>query len=126
MKILIADDSKPARMLTSRALKKFRVDMAEAADGEEAYEKMKVEEYDMVLLDNNMPKNTWCRCADETQRRGKISQCDHDFCSNDKATIGTARDNGALDYIIKPYKMDQLVEKINETFSKLGKSTLNA
>ena len=126
MKILIADDSKPARMLTSRALKKYKVEMSEAADGEEAYEKMQSDSFDMVLLDNNMPKMRGVEVLQKLKEEGKSANVIMISARNDKATIDTAKDNGALDYIIKPYKMDQLVEKINETFEKLGKSVLTA
>lgn len=124
MHILIADDSKPARMLTSRALKKFKVDMSEAADGEEAYTKIKETTFDIVLLDNNMPKMRGTDVLQKLKEEGHAANVIMISARNDKATIDMAKSNGALDYIIKPYKMDQLVDKINETLSQLGKTVL--
>jgi len=125
MRILIADDSKPARMLTVRALKKFDVEILEASDGEQAYEQIKASEIDIVLLDNNMPKMRGIDVLEKLQAEGQSVNAIMISARNDKATIDSAKGFGVLDYVIKPFKMDFLVEKINETLQNLGKSTLS-
>ena len=125
MRVLIADDSKPARMLTVRALKKFDIEILEAGDGEQAYEQIKDSEIDIVLLDNNMPKMRGVDVLEKLQAEGHTVNAIMISARNDKATIDSAKEFGVMDYVIKPFKMDFLVEKINENLTKLGKTTLS-
>lgn len=126
MKILIADDSKPARMLTVRALKKFNVEIFEASDGEQAYELLQQEQFDLVLLDNNMPKLRGVDLLLRLQSEEKKVNVIMISARNDKSTIESAKASGAMDYIIKPYKMENLIEKINENLEKMGRPILGS
>jgi len=125
VQILIADDSKPARMLTARALKKYSVELSEATDGEEAYQKIKHGNYDIVLLDNNMPLLRGIDLLAKLQAEGVPANAIMISARNDKFTIEMAKNHGALDYIIKPFKMEVLIDKINESLNKLGKPLLS-
>lgn len=126
MKILVADDSKPARMLTVRALKKYNLEISEASNGQEAYDLMSQQEFDLVLLDNNMPKMRGVEVLEKLQSESKKSNAIMISARNDKTTIDSAKENGAMDYIIKPFKMDNLIEKINENLGRLGKPALES
>ena len=58
MKVLIVDDSRAMRMIVKRTLRQAgydRLTLAEAADGREAFETIKVDRPDLVLSDWNMP-----------------------------------------------------------------------
>ncbi|MEJ2689025.1 MAG: response regulator [Deltaproteobacteria bacterium] len=55
-KILIADDNQDSRELIIKILKKDGYRIIEAVDGEDAYNKIKAEKPQMVLLDMSMPK----------------------------------------------------------------------
>lgn len=57
MKILIADDSKLARLTLKKALTENEIDMQilEAHDGVEAVELVQKEKFDIVFLDLSMP-----------------------------------------------------------------------
>lgn len=58
MKILIVDDSKAMRMIVQRTLRQAGItghDVAEAADGREALDKLRSESFDVVMSDWNMP-----------------------------------------------------------------------
>jgi len=56
IKVLIVDDEKHVRMIIAAYFAAYNVDVIEAGDGEEALEKMKAEEPDLVILDYYMPK----------------------------------------------------------------------
>lgn len=126
MKLLIADDSKPARMLTVRALKKYKIEIFEASDGEEAYDILEEQDFDLVLLDNNMPKLRGVELLLRLQSESKKVNVIMISARNDKTTIESAKSSGAMDYIIKPFKMESLIEKINENLEKLGKPALGS
>ena len=56
-KVLIADDSRAVRQLLRMVLQRHvDCDLTEAEDGQEAYEKLKADEYDILITDINMPR----------------------------------------------------------------------
>ncbi|MBI3621179.1 MAG: response regulator [Nitrospirae bacterium] len=54
-RILIADDSPTVRMALTRALEKAGYQLASVADGQEAVNRLKAEQFDLLLLDMEMP-----------------------------------------------------------------------
>ena len=113
-------------MLTVRALKKFNIEIFEASDGEHAYDMLEQQDFDLILLDNNMPKLRGVDLLLRLQSEEKKVNVIMISARNDKSTIESAKDYGAMDYIIKPFKMDNLIEKINENLKKLGKPALGS
>ncbi len=56
-RILIADDSRAVRQLLRMVIQRHMdCDLMEAEDGQEAYEKLKADEYDILITDINMPR----------------------------------------------------------------------
>lgn len=53
--ILVVDDRAAIRALIVRVLRRAQYDVAEAADGREALEKLRAARYDLVVLDLMMP-----------------------------------------------------------------------
>ena len=56
IKILLADDEKDVREVMAKKIAREGYEVAVAKDGEEAWEKIKKEDPDVILLDLNMPK----------------------------------------------------------------------
>jgi two-component system chemotaxis response regulator CheY len=57
MHILVVDDSSTMRQLLKMMLSKYtRCKISEAADGQEAFEKIEKEQFDLILTDINMPR----------------------------------------------------------------------
>ncbi len=56
MKILLVDDNQENRFIVRKYLGDFDVVIEEAVDGEDAIAKFKSDEYDLILMDINMPK----------------------------------------------------------------------
>jgi two-component system chemotaxis response regulator CheY len=55
--ILVVDDSSTMRQLLKMMLKKYApCRISEAADGQEAFEKIEKEQFDLILTDINMPR----------------------------------------------------------------------
>lgn len=120
MKILIVDDAKPVRIICARELKKYRVEITEAADGEEAYEKILAESPDLVLLDNDMPKLTGTELLDrlfEEHRKVNVVMV---TARNEDRMLDNAFRKGALHYLIKPFTGEYLVEIINISLERVG------
>lgn len=56
-KILIADDSRAVRQLLRMVLERhITCELIEAEDGQDAYEKLQVSDFDVLITDINMPR----------------------------------------------------------------------
>jgi DNA-binding response OmpR family regulator len=113
-KILVADDEEHiVRMLESR-LKANGYGIITAYNGKQALEKAKAEMPDLILLDVMMP---------DIDGFSVLHKLKYDFettripvimltCRADSGSIFQAQDLKAADYIIKPFKPDELLKLI--------------
>jgi twitching motility two-component system response regulator PilH len=111
--ILIVDDSPTEVHLMQQALERRGFETAAAADGAEAIEKARQMHPDLILMDVVMPgvngfQATRKLAADPATRSIPVIM----VTSKDQETdrIWGMR-QGAVDYLVKPVAMDQLVEK---------------
>lgn len=59
LRVLVADDFEPVRMLAVRMLQKLgHVDVEEAEDGQEAVDRLAARHFDLLFLDLSMPRMT--------------------------------------------------------------------
>jgi len=84
-----------------------------AFDGEEALRKYRSSEEkpDVILMDHRMPVMNGVEATREIMRmnpRQKII-----FVSADVMIEREARDAGAVEFLSKPFRMDELIEKMN-------------
>jgi len=99
-------------------LRGYRV-MGTAFDGEEALKKYgsSQEKPDVIIMDHRMPIMNGVEATKEIMRlnpRQKVI-----FVSADVLVEKEARDAGAVDFLPKPFRMDDLIEKM-EKISVLG------
>ncbi len=112
-KILIVDDAAFMRMMVKDNLKKAGyTDFIEASNGEEAVAAFNENAPDLVLLDITMP------IMDGIQTLGAIKSANPSakvvMCSamGQEAMVVEAIKLGALDFIVKPFKPDRLVQTV--------------
>lgn len=112
-KILSVDDSRTIRMIVGRTFKPYDCQICEAGNGEEGLAAAAREKPDLIILDVTMP------VMDGVTMLGKLKE--------DPAlktipvimlTAESGRDNvlqiaklGVRDYLVKPFKEEQLIEK---------------
>ncbi|GAA0178290.1 sigma-54 dependent transcriptional regulator [Clostridium sediminicola] len=107
-KILIADDEKNMVWAIKKALKNEQYTIITAANGEEAVEKVKSEEPNLVLLDLRMPKKDGMTALKEIK---DINQNIPVIMITAHGTMESAIEAmkiGALDYISKPFDVEEL------------------
>lgn len=112
MKILIVEDEPTLRKLERRFLEKKSFIVEEAEDGKSAISLLELNNYDCILLDLNLPQKDGVEVAKELREKG----------NNTPIIMVTARsqiydkldgfENGADDYITKPFDMKELVARI--------------
>ena len=117
MKILIVDDEKNLRQVLKIELAAGGAEVEEAENGLKALELLEKYEYDVVLLDLNMPHLSGI----DVLKTMKSLECPSEvIILTANATISTAVEAmkiGAYDYLTKPFHVEDLsrvVEKANE------------
>lgn len=116
-KILIVDDNKLNIKVARRALKDFDFIIDEAYDGLECLEKVKNNQYDLILMDIMMPNLNG-------EGAFKKLKEDHNFNTPVLAltadALETSKDKylneGFIDYISKPFNKEQIKEKLDKIF----------
>lgn len=113
-KILIAEDERDILELITYTLEFGGYEVIPTTNGEDALDLTRHEKPDLVLLDVRMPRMsgyevcTRIKADDDTRRIPVV------FISakGQEAEVNTGYDLGAIDYILKPFAPDQLLEII--------------
>ena len=113
-KILIAEDSSVILNLTKKILVQQQYEISSAKDGEELMSKIGAEDFDLLLLDINIPKKDGMACAKEIRALGNPSKANipifaitgnaKNYSSEDFASVGIN------EYLQKPVNFDELVD----------------
>lgn len=113
MKALVVDDSLTLRRIVIKALGMAGISQAaEAADGAEALAALEQGQFDVVLLDWNMPKMTGIDALRALRQAGKKVPVIMVTTEADKPRVIEAIKSGANGYLIKPFSPQQLAEKV--------------
>ena len=118
-KILVIDDEPDIVAIIVFRLKKSGYDVVGVADVAEAFQKVKSDQPDLILLDFGlpcMPGEDLCRALKADPRYAKIPIIIISASSNELKERSLAC--GAEDYILKPYEFSGLLSKINKLLAK--------
>ena len=123
-KILVADDEQKIRKLVGDFLKKSGYDVIEAEDGDEAYNLFQINRNDisLIILDIMMPGlNGWevCRRIRETSNVPVIMLT----ARSEEFDILTGYENGADDYVTKPFSPSVLVKRVEALLRRAGNTS---
>ncbi len=119
LKILIVDDSQDNSNLLGFYLRKYSSAVEIALNGQEAFEKIKVNTYDIILMDIQMPEmdgytaTKLIRKWEEENKRSPlfIVACTAHALDDDKFKSLNA---GCDDYLAKPISKSNLINKLLE------------
>jgi DNA-binding NtrC family response regulator len=118
MKVLIADDEKNIREVLKSELASDHIDVTEAENGMRALEYLEREDYDVLLLDLNMPV---LGGIDVLKRMQSLDISTEVIILTANATISTAVEAmklGAYDYLTKPFHLEELSPIIDKAAEK--------
>ncbi|WP_303970455.1 response regulator transcription factor [Sporosarcina ureae] len=114
--VLIVDDEEILRMLLTDTLEFEGFQVEEAENGEEAFEKIQSNQYDVILLDYMMPRMTGLELLERLQPlkletpvimlTAKAQQADQD----------AALAKGASYFMPKPFSPHELIELVKSLF----------
>ena len=121
MKILLVDDSRTIRNIQKNVLKQLdHTDIEEAEDGVIALARFNEHVPDLMLVDWNMPNMdgiTLVRKIRETNKSIPIIMCTTEA---EKSRVLEAIKAGVNNYIVKPFTVESLGEKISQTMAKVA------
>jgi len=118
LKLLIVDDEEIMLKRLSKYLIKWGFDISTAMNGKEALEKIKQQDYIIVLLDVLMPEMDGIEALGEIK---KIKPMTEVIMLTGYASVRVAIKGmklGAFDYLVKPFDRDELVAKLRMALEK--------
>ena len=121
-KILVTDDNEMNRLLASTILKNYGAIVEEALNGAEALEKTKNNDYDLILMDVQMPIMDGIETT--LQIRNHISTTVPIIALTAFALKGDnikCLEAGMNDYLTKPFEENIFINKILQYISKIDK-----
>jgi len=114
-RVLVADDSSTMRKIILRSLQSVGItDVVEAADGSEAVNLFKPDEFDMVLTDWNMPGKTGLEVVQDIRGIDTKIPIIMVTTEAEKGRVLAAIQAGVSDYLVKPFTADTLKEKLEK------------
>ena len=116
VRVLIVDDSRPMRMIVSRALRQSgrRAEVVEASDGADALAKLSTGPVDLVLSDWNMPVMNGLEFLSEFRERDKMTPFVFITTEWTPEQRALAKARGASALLDKPFTADLLDEVLTQ------------
>lgn len=118
-KILSVDDSRTIRLIVAKAFRPYDCQVCEASNGEEGLAAAARERPDLILLDVTMPVMDGVTMLTKLREDGELKSIPVIML-----TAESGRENvlqiarlGIRDYLVKPFKEDQLLEKAGRVFA---------
>jgi DNA-binding NtrC family response regulator len=117
-RVLLVDDEEQFAQALSERLALRDYDIATSLSGENALEKIKQYNYDVVILDVAMPGVDGIQVLREIKNRKPLTEV---IMLTGHATVESAIEGmkrGAFDFLIKPCKIEELDFKIKKAFAR--------
>src|SRR5258708_1731614 len=117
-RVLVVDDEKVIRDMLAEFLGMEGYDVRTAEDGVAAVSELKKEQFDLVLSDLKMPRMGGIALLEEI---AKTSPDALTVIMTGFGTVETAIDamkRGAYDYVLKPFKLDEVVHVVQRGLEK--------
>lgn len=113
MDILVIEDDPDVGHLLYRILSKRNFNVYTATNGEIASEYIQQQKFDLILLDVMLPKKKGTTILKEIRADKNTTPVILLTAIGTSEAIVEGLNNGADDYIVKPFKIDELIARIN-------------
>jgi two-component system KDP operon response regulator KdpE len=117
-RILVIDDDPQIRRAMRSTLTAHGYEVGDARTGEEGLEELRINAYDLVLLDMNMPGMGGMEACRLIRSNSEIAIIMLTVSNSEKNKV-EALDAGADDYITKPFSTPELLARIRATLRRL-------
>jgi DNA-binding response OmpR family regulator len=112
-KILTVDDSKTIRMIVKKAFKPYNCELFEGENGVEGLAIAAKEQPDLIILDITMPVMTGIEMLGKLKAESDLKNIPVIMLTAEsgKENVMQIVKMGVKDYIVKPFKGEQLIER---------------
>lgn len=111
-RILTVDDSRPIRMIVSKAMTELGFEIGEAEDGNDGLKKLAEKPCDLVILDVTMPNLDGPGMLAKMREQGDKTPVLMLTSESKTSIVATLMKMGIQDYVLKPFKADELRAKV--------------
>lgn len=113
MRVLVVEDEKRIRDFLKENLKPDYYEIDLASDGQKGLELMRLNNYDLVILDNVLPKKTGLEVCIEARKAQVTSPILVLSVLSDVKQKIALLEAGADDYLAKPFSFKELQARMN-------------
>jgi len=112
--VLVVDDDPEMRALILDVLQHEGYEVVEAKDGAEAVRALRSRDFDIILMDKNMPGPTGLDLLPGLQRVCPHSRVIMMTAFGDVPSYMEAVEKGAAEYLFKPFRMEEMKAAIRK------------
>ena len=125
LKILTVDDSKTIRMIVKKAFKPYDCILLEGENGVEGLAAASKEKPDLIVLDITMPVMTGVEMLEKLKSEPSLKEIPVIMLTAEsgKENVMQIVKMGVKDYMVKPFKGDQLIERVSRIIKLEPKKT---
>jgi DNA-binding NtrC family response regulator len=123
-RILVADDDECIRQIVSTALTDDGFDVDAAADGEQAWEALHHEHYDLLVTDNEMPRLKGIKLIERIRREGMSLPV---IMASGSSSLKQAHNDSQLQItamLPKPFKRLELLDTVRHALQSAGEAAV--
>ncbi|HCJ67411.1 MAG TPA: hypothetical protein DHV62_08855 [Elusimicrobia bacterium] len=119
-KILVIDDDLNIQEMLESVLSELGYEVDVASDGGQALQRVNQDKPDLIIMDIRLPDIDGISLCREIRQLKETSKIPIFMLTalSDLTTYHDAKLFGAVDYIVKPFDLDLLREKIEKVFSE--------
>lgn len=122
--VLVVDDDSEMRALLLDVLRNEGYEVAEAKDGTEAVLALRARTFDVILMDKNMPGPSGLDLLPGFRRVCPHSRIIMMTAFGDVASYMEAAEKGAVEYLFKPFRMEEMKAAVAKALSQDAGSRL--
>jgi two-component system, OmpR family, response regulator MprA len=119
-RILVVDDEPAVQIALSRALSLERYEVAQAADGREALDRLGSTPYEAVILDIAMPRMDGLEVCRRLREGGDMTPVLMLTARGEVDDRVAGLDAGADDYLVKPFALRELLARVRALLRRAG------
>lgn len=121
-RVLVAEDEADIRFMTCFTLRYGGFEVQEAADGQEALELAQRDPPDLILLDAKMPRLDGYETCRQLKSRPETQHIPVVMLSalGQEREITRGKSAGAVEYLLKPYVPQHLIDRLNAILEERG------
>jgi len=120
-RVLTVDDSRAMRNIVSKALADLEVEIFQAEDGQQGLAAIAEHHPDLLVLDITMPVMDGPTMLRELRATGDKTPVILLTAESGTSVIGPMMAHGFADYIVKPFKAEELQAKVKKILNPQGK-----